>query len=250
MSFISKFASGKLGGIGQSVVEALASWDPETASQADIDVMVDKLDQITTAAAKARSNAKNKRKEATAAQENYDKHLKAGDILQQKLDAAPGDFREQINKSLEELLSTLEGLKPELARLQAEADQAGNDYKELEQFAKESANKLKTARDTLQRAKQDMDRAKRQEEFAEERAERAEQMAGLKQDTSATGTALNAFQKKAEEARQKADAASMKADLLGNATKKDDILENALKEAEGKPAEKESFADRLAALKK
>ena len=53
--FLRSFGFEKLGKVGDSITQKIVAWDPETASQAEIEEMIRDLDKITTEAGKARA---------------------------------------------------------------------------------------------------------------------------------------------------------------------------------------------------
>ena len=165
-----------MGDAGRSLTEAIVSWDPEAASQAEIETMIEDLDKITREAANARQTFQKEKQEADAARANYDRHLQAAEILSQKMEtakAAGNQADEQsVSASLEKLLKQLETLRPEVEREAQEAEEAKSVMEELEEFAKMAAEKLKTARSQLEAGKREMQRA----ELEKKRAQNARHM--------------------------------------------------------------------------
>ncbi len=53
--FLRSFGIEKLGKVGEGITQKIVAWDPETASQAEIEEMIRELDKITTEAGKARA---------------------------------------------------------------------------------------------------------------------------------------------------------------------------------------------------
>jgi chromosome segregation ATPase len=254
--FMKNLGKQKMGDAGRSLTEAIVSWDPEAASQAEIETMIDDLDKITREAATARLTFQKEKQEADAARANYDRHLQAAEILNQKMEtakAAGNQADEQsVGASLDKLLKQLETLRPEVEREAQEAEEAKVVMGQLEEFAGVAAAKLKTARSQLEAGKREMQRAEMDKKRAQERAAQAERLAGLKQETSNLGVALSAMNRQAEKAKAETAAASMKATLLApEKSGEDKNIDEALKAVSGEKTEPQgSFADRLAALKK
>ena len=255
-SFMKNLGKQKMGDAGRSLTEAIVSWDPEAASQAEIETMIEDLDKITREAATARLTFQKEKQEADAARANYERYLQAAEILNQKMEtakAAGNQADEQsVSASLEKLLKQLETLRPEVEREAQEAEEAKTMMEELEEFAGIAATKLKTARSQLEAGKREMQRAEMDKKRAQERAAQAERLAGLKQETSNLGVALSAMNRQTEKARAESAAASMKATLLSpEKSSEDKNIDEALKAVSGEKTEPQgSFADRLAALKK
>ena len=252
-SFIKNFGVQKVQDTGKGVVRALASWDPEGASEAEIKQMNERLDKIVKQVAEARQIHKKEQQEADEINKLYGQRLKAAEILEAKLvDTADAD-KAKLEQSLGKLLGQLETMQPEIEREEREAVEAKIFMEELELVAKTSAGKLKNARKTLDSAKRDMQMAKIREQRAKDQADRASMIAGINKETDQLGSALSAMQQEAKNANAKADAHSTKASLLATTKeeKDDDLIASAMAEAKGteiKPAG--SISDRLSALRK
>jgi len=249
-SFVSSFGKKKSENVGQSIVQILASWDPETASKAELEQMEKRLNKLVQEVGEARQVYKKERAEADAIKALYDQRLKAAEILQARLAETPENA--DAEKALTELVQLLEEMQPEMEVEELEAVEAKAFMEELEEVAALSAEKLKTAKKSLVKAVQDMKRAKVREERASESAERAAKLAGLREESDQLGSALSAMRKNADASNAKVEAAQMKAKLLapGKAEKENDLIASAMKEAGGQPQATESIASRLAALKK
>ncbi len=253
--FFAQFGKKQLGNIGESITQTIVSWDPETATEAEIEEMLAELDKITVEAGKAKAEFDREVREAQAAQSNYDRHMAAADLLNAQMQeaSARGDSPQasELQTSLERLLSDLEQLKPEMEREVGEAQEARVFYEEIKDVARVTAEKVKQGRAMLERAKRDMKRAEMQEKMAQVRATRAEKLAGLRKEASELGVALSSMNKSAEEARARAAASDMKAKLLSPERQEGDPnVQAALKVVSGEiPAGSGNPTDRLAALK-
>ncbi|MCX5874215.1 MAG: hypothetical protein NTY51_13425 [Deltaproteobacteria bacterium] len=254
--FLRSFGIEKLGKVGETITQKIVSWDPETASQAEIEEMIRELDKITTEAGKARATYDRERAEAEAAKRNYDKFLAAAELLNKRLEESQsaGDQAksQELSNSLNKLLEDLEGMKPEVEREVQEADEANAYYEELKELAEVTADKVKKAKDMLEKGRRDMQRAELERQRALARADKAQKVAGLKSETSSLGVALAAMNRQAEVAKAAAAGSDMKAQLLTTERKgQDDNIKAALAEVAGEPeTETLSLSDRLASLKK
>jgi len=254
--FLRSFGNEKLSQTGELLTQAIVSWDPETASEAEIQEMIRELDKVTVEAGKAKAAFENERTESEAAIKNYDRHLAAAELLQKQYEEAQssGDQTKaaELEKSLNKLLQKLEELQPEVEREKTEAQEAEVYYAEIKELAELTAQKVKTARTQLERAQRDMKMAEIERKRAAERALRSEQLAGLKKQSSSLGVALAAMNKKADDARAAASASDMKAKLLTpEKGSQDHHIEEALKAVSGeKSAANLSIAERLEALKR
>jgi flagellar motor protein MotB len=128
LGFLAAFSKKQMQGVGDSLTRAIVAWDPETATDAEIEEMIAELDKITVEAGKAKADFDREQKEADAARKNYDRYISAADILegQMKTSQTSGDLvkASDIQSSLDKLLDELEQLKPELERETQEAAEA------------------------------------------------------------------------------------------------------------------------------
>ena len=255
-NFLKNFVKGEGANVGKSIMQTIVGLDPTTASQAQLDSWVDDLDHATTEAGKAKNDFQNDKKLADAAQANYDRQVKAADILSNQLEGAKagGDTAkaESLEKSLAKQISDLEKLKPEVDHAVQNAKDSEDYFNQLYQFAQVLGEKVKHGRETLANAQRNMQSAKIEEQRAAERAAQAEKLQGLKSSASDDigGYATAAMDKTAADSRAKAEANKMKADILSkDGADQDDNIAAALKEASGGAPTSSSLADRLAALK-
>lgn len=237
-----------------SVQQFLVTLDPETATEAQIAEFSDHLARASQELAKARQDYHREAKEAEEIQALYEKRLQAATILEQQSAQAedPGQ-KASLQASLEKLVVMLEQMKPDVEREQKEAEDAKAMMDELTRFVEESAEALKTARSRLEHARAEMRKAELEKERAEKRARASEVLAGIKKDSGTFNVALDAMQKKADEARIKADAANTRSQLLTptRAENEDTNIAAAMAKASGAPApQTDSISDRLAALRK
>ncbi len=248
-SFTSIFAKKKTEQAGQSIVQMLAGWDPETASQAELEQMENRLDKLVQQVAESRQIYRKEQEEADAINKLYEQRLKAAEILQTKQAENPDDSK--VADALNELVAGLEEMMPEIDREVEEAREAKEFMEELEEVAKLSADKLKNAKKVLSKAMKDMARANVREERSKEREEQAAKLAGLRSETDQLGSALSAMKKNADDANARAEASNMKSKLISpsNSEKNNDLIASAMKEAGGAP-KTANVADRLAALKR
>jgi DNA repair exonuclease SbcCD ATPase subunit len=248
-SFSSLFAKKKTEKVGQTIIQMLAGWDPESASQADLEQMEKRLDKLVQQVAEARLMYRKEQEEADAINTLYNQRLKAAEILQAK--QAENTENDKITEALNQMVSELEEMLPEIKREEDEAKEAKLFMEELEDIAKYSAEKLKNAKKELDKAMKDMKRAEIREERSKERESQAAKLAGLRNETDQLGNALSAMKKTAEDANARASASNMKAKLIAPSTaeKTNELIASAMKEAKGGDTKSMSITDRLAALK-
>jgi hypothetical protein len=256
--FLSSFGKEKLGQVSQGITQRIVAWDPETATQAEIEEMIAELDKIVLEAGKAKAEFEREKAEAEAAQKNYDRYFAAAEMLHKQLESAEGSGDQSkaggLTVSMNNLLGELETLRPEVEREAREAEEAKSYYDEVKQLAEITADKVKNARNMLDAAKREMKRAEAERQRADSRAERAEHVAGLRKESSSLGVALAAMNQAAEQSKAKASASDMKARLLTPAKKEEDQnIAQALKAVTAGaevPQLESNYSDRLAALRR
>lgn len=249
--FIKNFGKQKVQQTGQSIVQILATWDPDTSSAAEIQQMEERLDKLTQQVAQAKQTYQKEQKEADVIEALYEQRLKAAEILQARLSEG-GENSAQVEKALTDLVNELESMQPDIEREMEEAGEAKAFMEELEEVAKVAAEKLRNGHKTLEAAKRDMARSKIREQRAKEKTEHAAMLAGLRNETDQLGSALAAMRKETEKSNAKAEAMNLKTRLLAptKEEKADSLIAEAMAQASGGSPKPSNIADRLAALKK
>jgi chromosome segregation ATPase len=252
LAFIRNLVSVKADRSVQAGIEALVRWDPEAASEAELQTMEQHLDELGRQVAAARQAYDRERREAEAIEVLSRQRMAAAEQLQNQMaaEADPGR-KASLERSLGTLVAMLEQMAPEVDREKQDAADAKEFVDMLETTYAEAGGKLKQARSELERARRDMARAGQQRQSAEHQAEAARRAAGLTRSTSSVTVALRAMQEAAQRDLASADAAMAKAKLLRPTRPEQDDpnIAAAMAAAAGKPAAPQSLGDRLAALK-
>lgn len=232
----------------KSLNEMVVKWDPEAASEVQIEEMNNRFVALSEKVEKARQEWQQEQREADEIKANYEKKKKAALILQEDLANLEGDQKTQTESALEELVSELEELKPDVVVEVQEAEEAKQWLEDLEGDLKLFADKMKVARKNLSQATKKMEKAQRKEEKAKERAKEAEERAGIRKEADAFDSVLGVMNENVAKAEASAAAADKRSKLLGKSKVEDnDLVANALSRASGN-TEKKSAADRLASL--
>lgn len=238
----------KLRDASEELSRAIVSWDPEAASEAQLEEMDEKFRQLSLKVEKARQDYQKENTEAVEIQKSYDRKKKAALLLQEDLTKLEGDAKLQTESALVELVSELEELKPEVEQEQREAEEAKQWLEELEGDLRIFADKLKTARKKLNSAIKNMDRANRQKEKAEEKARQASERAGIRKQADAFDNVLGVMDNVVSKAQAEAQAADNRSKLLSKTKVEDNsVVADALSRVNG-DAPKKSVGDRLASL--
>lgn len=250
LSFLKQYFVQKTEDVQSGFIKLIVSFDPESASEAEIAELDDVLTKLTRQMVSAKSAWDKEQQEAEAIAKAYDLRVGAAERLQAQLDAATTEDKARYEASLGTLVAELEKMVPEVEREEAEAKDAKAYYDELHDAVMTASERLKTARAHLADAKRRMDMAKIQAERAAEQETRAKTLAGIKQQADKLGTAFDAMSARADELETQAKVHREKAKLLAPKKEEEDpLIAQAMKEAAGTPPEK-SLGERLAALKK
>lgn len=235
-----------------SAVEAIVRWDPKAATEAELRTMEQHLDVLGRQVAEARQAYDRERKEADAIQSLSAQRMAAAEQISARAQAeADAGTKAGLERSLATLVDMLEKMSPDLDRERADAKDAEEFLRTLEDTYNAAGHKLKSARADLERAQRDMTRAEQQRDTAERRAESARQAAGLSGATSGLSVALKAMQDTAAKNLAAAEAANAKAKLLAPTRPEQDDpnIAAAMRAAQGALPAPTGLGDRLAALR-
>lgn len=229
------------GKAGDGLAEALASFDPETASELDRDRLEEKLREVATKLAQARRDFDREQKEADDLRSAIARDEKAALILIDKLASGAVD-----EATVAAFADELEAEKARLPQEEAEAAQAKEVVKTIgeilgvvESRLADFDRKSKEIRRQLAQAKADEERAKLQQE-------RARELKNLAGGIGADSGALGALARQAEKARVAADAAAIMGEGARKEADRAGAVAAARAAAEGTGASAgESAADRL-----
>lgn len=266
-AFIAKMGISRLGKIGDQITTALVQFDPETASQVQIDDMATHCQQLSTRISQAEPEEERTHKAVLVLEQQLGDTSRAAKMIGDQLAVAQSDTVQAgkisgLNTQLNTLMDLIEKIGgPELdgsasgTLFEARQDhaQAEGDLHEWQTVHAGAVESLSTARKRLETARHDMERAAQQEARAQERQSQASRDAGLKQGLDTQNVALSAMEQAAAAARQRARAATINADALkasiGTAAgSAEDIVKQTL--AAAATAAPTSALDRLARLNK
>lgn len=235
-----------------AAIEAIVRWDPKSATEAELRVMEQNLDQLGMQVAEARQSYEREAKEARAIMDLSAQRMAAAERLSAQASSESDPQRKaELERSLATLLNMLEEMAPDLEREKQDEADAGEFLRTLQDTYDQAGQKLRSARSALERAQRDMGRAEQQRAMAEQRAEAARQAAGLSGATSGLSVALKAMQDAAQRDLAQAEAQNAKAKLLAptKPEKEDANIARAMAEASGRALPGPGLGDRLAALR-
>jgi hypothetical protein len=214
-TFMRNFVGVKTDQAVQAGVEALVRWDPQAATEAELRVMEQHLDELGLQVAQARAAYDRERQEAVTIKALLNQRMAAAEQLEKQgaVETIP-ERKTALEKSLATLVGMLEQMTPDVEREAQDETEAQDFLGMLEKTYAEAGAKLKAARSQLERAERDMVRADQRRAMAEQQAEAARRAAGLSQTTSSLNVALKAMQDAAAKDLMAAEAATAKARLL------------------------------------
>lgn len=202
-----RLISKHFGALGDRISEAIANFDPETATEADRDRLADTLRQTAQKLAEARSSFNKERDDVVKLRNLIESDEKAFDTLAARLQA--GTITEAtVNLFCDELEANKARLPVEL---QEEAD-AQEYMNELQKIVDALSQQLAEFDARAKKALQALASAKAQRDLQEMRAERQQQLAdlgGLKTKSSA----LDALTRRAQKVANEAEGLKILADI-------------------------------------
>ncbi len=202
-----RLISKHFGALGDRVSEAIANFDPETATEADRDRLAETLRQTAQKLASARSAFDKEHEDVVKLRNLIASDEKATETLADRL--AAGKISEAtINMFCDELEANKARLPQEL---QEEAD--AQDYmNELQKIVDALSKQLAEFDATAKKALQALAAAQAQKDLQATRAERQSQLAGL-QGMSGNSSALNALTRRAQTVANEAAGMKIVADI-------------------------------------
>jgi len=230
-----------VGVIGDRIATAIASFDPETATQVDRENLQDRLREVALKLADAKRKNDAVQKVAADLEASIANDKKAANILIGKFEAKQIDEAtlNEFASSLEADKARLPGVKQDAADAQQLVDTLQEILDTVEKNLNEFDAKARAAIRNLEQARADQERADlRQQHQAE--------LNQLRTGTGGTSSGLAALNRAADKARVEADAAQTLADIGQKPIDRAAAVEEARRIASGAtPAAGESAAERL-----
>lgn len=231
----------QIGALGNSIAQALASFDPETATEVDRDNLKAKLREVAVELAGARRKYDAEKKEADDLVAEIARHERAAEVLITKFEA--GQVEEAV---LNEFANNLENLKARLPGEQQDVVDAKELVDTLQSIIDDVEKKLADFEANAQKALRAIAQAKADQQRQQLRLQQQEDLRVLKSGMGSTSTAIGALNAKAEKMRIQADATRIEADIGQKPLDRQNAVAEALRIADGTNAPAaESAADRL-----
>lgn len=244
MGFWNKFLKQKAKDVSNGLTAAAVKWDPNSATEAEIEEMDDQLKKISKQYAEAKVDYEKEQKEADLIKVNYNRYLQAAQNLQALIDK--GEDVEKNTATLNKILTQLEEMKPEVQREVDEAKEAKEFMDELLASVEMYGEKLKSARKALTQAKRNMEKSELQAKRAKEREEQLKENEGIKKSGNGLDIVLRTMNEQAEKSKAETEASKIRQQLLKTPKLEDDADIAAALGATNTSSQ--SSSDRLASL--
>ncbi len=226
--------------------EAIAAWDPEFATDLEIEQMEKEFDKINAEVTRAKREMEREVRDYREKRFCYDQILASAKVLQDQGKADKAMI--QMEKA--------EAMLPELETEKAEADEATAYFVEMQKELNDFGKKIADGKRMIESKRRQAEMAKLRAEREGRKAENAKVLAGLKERTSGMATLAQIYDKQREQAEQRADACKRKAEVFtsnvkSQGTEEDPDIAAAMAAAKGVPAKStETFEEKMARLKK
>ena len=234
--------SKQFGKLGDSFAEAIANFDPETATEADRDALALKLRGFAGELVKARNSYNKEKKEADDLTALIDSDSKASEILIAKFEAGEIDettlnsFADEVEENKARLVQEIQ----EAADAKELVDAFDELFKTVEKQLADFDAAAKKALSTLARAKAD-------QAAQDANAERLATLANLKSGLKDSSTALGALGRKAQKIQESADTTRLLNESGQKTVDKANVVADARKLAAGVSTKPMSAVERLRA---
>jgi hypothetical protein len=225
--------------------EVIAQWDPEFATDLEIEEMEKEFDKINAEATRAKREMGREVQEYREKRFAYDQILASAKILQEQ--GKTEKAMVQVDRA--------EAMVPELEREKAEAEEATGYFVEMQKELNEFAKKIAEGKQMLENKRRQAETAKLRAAREDRKVETAKVLAGLKEKTSGMASLAQIYDKQRDQAEQRADANKRKAEVFtsvapSSAKEEDPDIAAAMAAAKGTPAvSSETFEERMARLK-
>ncbi|MEY4767656.1 MAG: hypothetical protein RL637_295 [Pseudomonadota bacterium] len=187
--------------VGDNLVGALVAFDPETATEVDRDVLVEKIQKVAEKLAIAKQDFTKEQRDVEVKQKQIQEYLVTLEIMVAQVE------RQQITQAVfDEFYHGVEEAQVELTQEITEANDAKAVKEELEEILKILTQQMNEFDRLTQKAIRDMKLAETQKENEKLKAERQAELSRLKKGLGAESTAVKKLQEMATKAKVEAEA--------------------------------------------
>jgi hypothetical protein len=226
--------------------EVVAEWNPEFATELEIEQMEKEFDKINAEITRAKNEMAREVGEYNVKLVAYNQILASAKILQEQGNTEKAML--QMDKA--------EAMSPDLEKEKAEAEEATEYFVAMQKEINEFAKKIAEGKEMIESKRRQAELAKLTAEREDRKAENARVLAGLKERTSGMTSLAQIYDKEREQAEQRADQSKRKAEIFTSVApspekEEDPEIAAAMAAARGTPAvSTETFEERMARLKK
>lgn len=246
-SLLGRLFGAQVNQAGESLVGALVSFDPETATQVDRDALADKIQEVARKFAAAKQDYDKEQNDVVVKQNQINEYLATLDVMVGQLE------RQEIPQTVfDDFFAGIEESQAQLAQEQEEATEAKAVKDELDEILKILTQQLNDFDRVTSKALRDVKLAESQVEKEKLKADRQAELANLKNGMGAESTAVKKLQEIAKKAKIDAEAAKTVREITAKPQTQEEkmaALVAQAKQAAAPAASTISAADRVAALK-
>lgn len=203
-----RLVSKHFGVLGDRIAEAIATFDPETATEADRDRLQATLQETAQKLAVARRSYDKERKDVIELQALVDTDEKASEVLIARLEA--GSLSEA---AVTAFCDELEANKARLPTEQMEEASAKEMMDELNKLVELFSKQLSDFDASAKKARQQLTTAQAQKDLQLARQQSQEQLAGLRASAGGTSSALSALARRAQKVSDEAAGLKIVTDI-------------------------------------
>jgi hypothetical protein len=226
--------------------EVVAQWNPEFATDLEIEQMEKEFDKINAEVTRAKREMEREVHEYREKRFTYDQVLASAKLLQEQGKAEKALL--QVERA--------EAMVSDLEREKAEADEATEYFVAMQKELNDFGKKIAEGKQMIENKRRQAEMAKLKAAREDRKAESSKVLAGLKERTSGMVSLAQIYHKQREQAEQRADASKRKAEVFATAAPASGVEEDpeiaaAMAAAKGtSPVISETFEERMARLKK
>jgi len=249
LSFLGFYSKEKVNSVARDVTSAIVSIDPDGASEAQLNMMLEKLSEVSRNVAKYRRAYEKDLSETENWKIKLENTISAIEVLEQDL-AISSDFQaNKIGDAIDSLLDEVEHIETEISREESEDIQAKDILETYEKAEKTLAEKIKTARNNLKKMAQQLEHAKARKDMAEERLKVEKETQGLGNSLDSLTIANDYMEKELNKLQDEEKALKSQTELLQDKENPhENLIADALARANSQ-SKTSSRSDRLARLR-
>jgi|GEM_PF-3634187 len=249
LSFFGFYGKSKVKEVAESVTSTIVGIDPEGASEAQLNMMLQKLTEISKKVAQYQRAYERDLKETEEVENRLNRAVSALQILEKDLESATGSRANEIGSAMDRLLDEVDKLDAEVEREKSEDRDAKEILDTYQKAEKDLANKIRKAKDSLKKLSTQIDQAKVRKEMAEEKLKAQKESSGFDNSLNSLDIANSYMEKELQKIQDEESAMRSQAELLkgDEPIDNDDIIAQALRKADGDSGD--SRSERLKKLR-